>query len=68
VIRKTAAIARRSARRSQCCHFWVIETAEGRTSRGQCILCGKQREFNNLLPDCFRDAICGSSDQSMEPQ
>ena len=30
-----------------CRHYWVIESAEGPTSKGVCKLCGAEKEFFN---------------------
>lgn len=32
-------------------HYWVIEAAEGRTSKGVCKLCGAEKEFFNSMPE-----------------
>lgn len=32
-----------------CPHHWLIEPAEGTTSWGKCTLCGKRREFSNII-------------------
>ena len=34
-----------------CRHEWVIETAEGPTSWGECRVCHERREFQNATPD-----------------
>ena len=34
-----------------CRHHWVIETADGPTSRGVCRRCGMVKEFMNSIPD-----------------
>jgi hypothetical protein len=36
--------------RGKCCHYWIIESANGPTSMGMCKLCGAEREFQNFLP------------------
>ena len=33
-----------------CLHYWVIETSLGPTSCGVCKLCGKEKEFMNVMP------------------
>jgi hypothetical protein len=33
-----------------CHHFWVIEVANGPSSRGTCKHCGETREFLNSFP------------------
>jgi len=35
---------------SDCCHYWVIESPRGATSRGMCKFCGAKKEFQNYLP------------------
>lgn len=32
---------------SACRHHWLIEPANGPTSRGRCRLCGDERDFRN---------------------
>ena len=32
-------------------HYWVIEAAEGSTSKGVCKLCGAEKEFLNSMPE-----------------
>ncbi|MFC2000644.1 hypothetical protein ACFLXE_07845 [Chloroflexota bacterium] len=32
-----------------CQHYWVIEAANGGTSKGVCQFCGEERLFNNYL-------------------
>ena len=32
-----------------CTHHWMIEPADGETSRGVCKLCGDTREFANNI-------------------
>ena len=34
-----------------CPHYWLMETAVGRTSRGVCKWCGEEREFLNVLSE-----------------
>ncbi len=35
-----------------CCHYWIIETPNGPSSRGYCKYCGAERDFRNTLgPD-----------------
>jgi hypothetical protein len=36
---------------NNCNHYWVIEVANGPTSRGQCKHCGATKEFMNSFPD-----------------
>lgn len=32
-----------------CSHWWIIEPANGPTSRGKCRLCGEEKDFYNSL-------------------
>ncbi|MBI2831778.1 MAG: hypothetical protein HYX79_05940 [Chloroflexi bacterium] len=34
----------------KCCHFWMIESPNGPTSKGVCRFCGAEKEFNNSIP------------------
>jgi len=34
----------------ECRHYWIIESAQGPTSRGVCKFCGAEREFCNSWP------------------
>jgi hypothetical protein len=34
-----------------CQHYWVIEVANGPTSRGTCKHCGVAKDFFNVIPD-----------------
>lgn len=36
--------------KESCRHYWIIESAQGPTSRGVCKFCGAQREFHNSWP------------------
>ena len=36
--------------RSECRHYWIIESANGPYSSGMCKLCGAEKEFQNFLP------------------
>ncbi len=38
-----------------CMHYWVIDLADGRTSRGKCSRCGAARDFPNYFGDCVTD-------------
>ena len=40
---------RQSTARQRCCHYWVIEPANGGTSKGVCRFCDEERLFNNYL-------------------
>jgi hypothetical protein len=35
---------------TECHHFWVIEVANGPSSRGKCKYCGEKKEFLNAFP------------------
>jgi len=35
----------------QCCHYWIIEVANGPKSRGVCKHCGESKDFLNSIPD-----------------
>jgi hypothetical protein len=39
------------AAQDQCCHYWIIEIANGPKSRGVCKYCGESRDFLNSIPD-----------------
>ena len=33
-----------------CQHYWMIESASGPISKGQCKFCGVEKEFMNSIP------------------
>ena len=35
----------------ECCHYWLIESANGPTSKGVCKFCGVEKEFHNSPPE-----------------
>lgn len=37
--------------KSKCCHRWIIEPADGPTSKGVCQFCGAEKEFDNCGSD-----------------
>ena len=37
----------------KCRHYWLIESPQGPTSKGVCLLCGAEREFYNYWRDSF---------------
>ena len=39
--------------RGNCCHYWIIETPEGATSKGVCQFCGAEKEFDSFGPDSW---------------
>ena len=41
------------ASKDNCCHHWIIEPADGPTSKGICQLCGAEKEFYNCGPDLW---------------
>jgi len=55
-----------------CAHYWVIESANGPTSRGVCKFCGEKREFRNswydLLPSKKHqvDVVTGAIEKPAE--
>jgi hypothetical protein len=36
---------------TRCCHYWVVETPNGPTSRGICRFCGEEKQFQNSQED-----------------
>lgn len=42
---------KKSAVKTACRHYWVIEVASGPTSRGVCRICGEERVFQNSWTD-----------------
>jgi len=40
-----------TTRAEGCCHYWLIEPAEGPTCRGVCKFCGAEEEFDSYLAD-----------------
>ena len=37
--------------KAQCSHHWIIEIAQGPTSKGVCKYCGEEKEFLNSWQD-----------------
>ena len=37
--------------KNSCRHYWIIEVANGPTSKGVCKYCGETRDFLNVIPD-----------------
>ena len=35
--------------KDECSHYWIIEGAKGRTSKGVCKFCGAEKEFRNSI-------------------
>ena len=61
------------ATQSTCCHYWIIQPAEGPVSLGMCQLCLETREFKNSIDWEFenipkgRDKRNGDVDLVLEP-
>ena len=53
--KKLATFPQSPAKRPRCRHYWLIDSVQGPVSKGECIFCGAEREFKNLLVDCLRD-------------
>jgi len=51
-----------------CCHYWIIETANGPISRGQCQYCHEFRDFKNSVFDMGREDQDASNKQSQGPK
>lgn len=55
--------------KDKCCHYWIIETSSGPTSKGVCKFCGAEKEFGNSLPDLlWEDDTSDVSDVSQLPK
>ena len=37
--------------KDECSHYWIIEGAKGRTSKGVCKFCGEEKIFRNSIPE-----------------
>ena len=53
MVRRANNVAERPKAEAECCHHWVIESAEGPTSKGVCKYCGSEREFLNWCASFF---------------
>ena len=51
---ETPQIAREDQPAPTCCHYWIIETANGPISRGECEICHEVRDFKNSVFDMDR--------------
>lgn len=55
----------------KCCHYWIIETPNGPTSRGVCKFCGAEKEFDSYGPDSWWagdvSELLGSGVPQIEP-
>ena len=49
-----------------CCHYWIIETASGPVSRGECQICHEVRDFRNSVFDMDRDSQDSRSRKASE--
>ena len=38
-----------------CRHYWIIESADGPTSKGVCRFCGVEKEFFNSFSGSIKD-------------
>ncbi len=50
MMNKLEAEPRNPAEKSECNHYWIIESPNGPTSRGVCKHCGAEEEFSNYTP------------------
>jgi hypothetical protein len=48
---REGAVLERPIAKTTCKHHWLIEPANGPTSRGICKLCGEVKLFDNVLAD-----------------
>ena len=39
----------------ECRHYWIIESADGPTSKGVCRFCGAEKEFFNSFSGSIKD-------------
>ena len=51
---ETPQVAREEQPAPVCCHYWIIETAQGPISRGECQNCHEVRDFRNSVFDMDR--------------
>ena len=56
VHQETPQVAREDQQAPACCHYWIIETAQGPISRGECQVCHEVRDFKNSVFDMERDS------------
>ena len=47
-----------------CAHHWVIEPANGPTSKGRCRRCREERDFQNATP--AGSAVWGTTDSVLK--
>jgi hypothetical protein len=48
---QAGAVLERPVARAACKHHWLIEPANGPTSKGVCKLCGEVKLFDNVLAE-----------------
>ena len=53
---ETKQVAREDQPAPVCCHYWIIETANGPISRGECEICHEVRDFRNSVFDMDRSS------------
>ena len=53
---ETKQVAREDQPAPVCCHYWIIETANGPISRGECEICHEVRDFKNSVFDMDRSS------------
>ena len=51
-----------------CCHYWIIETAHGPISRGECQVCHEVRDFKNSVFDMDRESKDSRSRKETMPE
>ena len=49
-----------------CCHYWILETASGPISRGECQLCHEVRDFKTSVYDMERESRDNRSRKATE--
>ena len=53
--------------KDKCHHYWIIESAGGRTSKGVCKLCGTEKKFYNSWPYLKVNRQSGQLPEPAEP-
>ena len=53
---ETKQVAREDQPAPVCCHYWIIETANGPISRGECEICHEVRDFKKSVFDMDRSS------------
>ena len=48
---KVKQVLKEHVAKGECRHYWIIESANGPTSRGLCKFCGAEKEFLNSVQD-----------------